>query len=143
MTFENLSEQADCNCLEGAVENHTSKFVIKTNRPSLILNDFKTKWEKGDTNVDTCQKKCGKKGNSMSKIHEEDTNLEDVISIYKILFPFSPSYKPYCTVFKLGENSGVVKSTPSNRNNYHHDFYKCDEFQLDSINYIESISLAV
>lgn len=141
MTFNNLSEHANCKCLDGAFSDNISKFALKTNKPSL--NDFKTKWENGQTDASNCKEICGKKGKSLSIIKENDSNLLDVLSIFKSLFPLAPKYKPHCTIITLGENSGLIKSTPSQNNKYHHDFYKCDDFEIESINYIESIPLAI
>lgn len=143
MTFYNLNETPDCNCLEEATEDYNSRFAIKTNRAEIRENDFKTKWENGDTNVTTCIQRCGKKGKSFSLITENNGNLDEVVNIYREIFSIAPGYRPYCTIITLGENSGVVKSTPSRRNSYHHDFYKCDDFKLASIAYIESIPLAI
>lgn len=143
MTFNNLSQHPNCNCLEGAYENNVSKFALKTNRPSLIPNDFKTKWENGQNGVNTCEEICGKKGKSLSIIEDNDKNLDEVLIIFKALFKLAPGYKPHCTIITLGNKSGLVKSTPSKANKYHHDFYKSDNFDISLINFIESTPLAV
>ena len=78
---------------------------------------------------------------SLSIIHSDDSNLNDVVDIYKKIFPLAPGYKPVCSIVTLGEKNGLVKSTSSQNNIFHHDFYKCDKFDFSKIIFIGSIPL--
>jgi len=141
MTFDKIINNPNCNCLVDAIENSTSKFALKTNKAKIAETNFQSKWEKGDDNHAECKKVCSKKGVSLSIILKDDSNLSDVIDIYKKIFPLAPGYKPFCSIVTLGEKNGLVKSTPSQNNVFHHDFYKCDTFDFNKINYISSIPL--
>ncbi len=141
MTFDNIISNPNCSCLVDAVEDSTSKFALKTNKAKIAEVNFKSKWEKDDNSHTDCKKVCSKKGVSLSIINEDNSNLNKVVDIYKKIFPLAPGYKPVCSIVTLGDKNGLVKSTPSLNNVFHHDFYKCDAFDFNKINYISSIPL--
>jgi hypothetical protein len=141
MTFENLNKDSACNCLDGAAEDLTSTFGLKTNTNVLKESSFKSKWEKGDIpEGNDCKVICSKKGLSLSYWDEE--SKDKVTAIFKQLFPITPQYKPFLSVIKLKNGAGKVKHTPSNKNPFHYDLYKSDSFDLNSVTHINSISLA-
>ena len=141
MTFDKIITNPNCNCLADAKEDNISRFALKTNKAKITENNFLSKWEKGENNSTECKKVCSKKGVSLSIIYEDDGNLKDVVDIYKKIFPIAPGYKPVCSIVTLGDKNGLVKNSPSQNNQFHHDFYKCDNFDFSKINHITSISL--
>lgn len=141
MEFSNLHKDTDCNCLSETFQDNDKIYCIKTNKNKLREVDMKSKWEKGERLEDTdCKRICGKKGKSVTLINEH--NEEKILEIFRQLFPISPTYKPFITKVKFGEETGVLKNTPSLRNEFHHDFYKCDTFKFENVMEIESIPLA-
>lgn len=142
MTFNNLHDGIECDCLEGAEVNVDSQFGRKVNKPLLRLKDFESHWDKDSDNrpVGNCTEICSFKAISLSKMDGE--NKPKVIEIFKQLFPLSPRYRPHICVIQLGVNSGMVKATPQENNPYHHDLYVADEFVFEEIIQVEMIPLA-
>lgn len=140
MNFSALNADTDCNCTQDGLIDNTSHFALKMNKVNMRENDFKTYWEKGKTSTD-CKEICSLKGQSLTIVNSPE-HLETTIEVYKKLFPFSPSYKPFCAIITLNENSGVVKSTPIDINPLHYDFYKCDDFTTEKVSLIQTIPLA-
>lgn len=128
MKFKNILSEHDCDCLDKAIEDNTSHFAIKTMKENLRFQDFQSYWEKGKRPDDNsnCEKVCSLKGVSISIFN--DNTKDEVVSIYKELFPLAPKYKPYLNVVKFYDSSGVVKHTPNDLNIHHYDFYKSDTF---------------
>lgn len=141
MTFDNLLNDTNCDCISNAVNDTDSAFGLVTKNDTLRETYFRTKWEKGQRpdNLTDCKKVCSKKGLSIS-LFDNDT-MDKVISVFSQLFASAPGYKGFISVIKLDIESGVVKSTPSKINPHHFDFYKSDQFDLDKVKCIQSISL--
>jgi hypothetical protein len=137
MEFETILSEHNCDCLDNSVEGNTSNFAIKTMKETLRVQDFYSYWEKGKRPDDNnnCDKVCSYKGVSIS-IFNDDTK-EDVVNTYKELFPLAPKYKPYLSVVKFYDLSGVVKHTPNDGNTHHYDFYKSDTFDYSKVNVIQ------
>ncbi|WP_312312230.1 hypothetical protein [Empedobacter brevis] len=136
MNFTKTFGDIQCNCVEGSNEDTNNNYALKTIKENLRIQDFYSYHEKGKTITDTkCDNICSFRGVSVSLYNEETE--ENVLKLYKELFPLSPGYKPYLKIIKFGENCGKVKHTPSNNNDYHFDFYKCDTFAIDKIEVIE------
>jgi hypothetical protein len=145
MTFRNILHETICDCIENAFEDVSSSFGIKTNNPYLRDVDFKSKWEKGQPLLgNNCSSICGHRGVSMSLLSATDreSNLPDVFNIFKQIFPLSPSYKPFLSIIMFTENTGVLLNSPTSGNRYHHDFYKCDAFNLKQVKLIKVIPLS-
>lgn len=140
MEFNTLNIDTNCNCTKDGLIDNTSHFALKMNKENMRENDFKTYWEKGKTSTE-CEEICSLKGQSLTIVNSTE-DLENTIEVYKKLFPFSPSYKPFCAIITLNENSGVVKSTPIEINPLHYDFYKSDDFTIGKVNLIKTIPLA-
>jgi hypothetical protein len=140
MNFNTLNSDTNCKCTKDATVDNISKFALKMNKSVMRENDFKTYWEKGKRSTD-CVEICSYKGQSLTIVNSK-ADLDATIDIYKKLFPFSPSYKTHCAVITLNENSGLVKSTPSDKNRLHYDFYKEDGFNIDKITTIQIIPLS-
>lgn len=136
MTFENLNADHECDCLSNTRQDTVSEFAMKINKDSIREQDFQSKWEKGQRDIDgNCVKICSLKGNSVSVINQD--NREQIFQTYKSLFKLSPGYKPNVLIFKFYEDAGLLKFTPSKANIYHYDFYKSDDFDHNSIVNIE------
>ena len=140
MDFENIHSDCECNCIDNATEDTVSVWAFKTNKTFLRPADFKTKWEKEDRDALDCKAICGKKGLSMCIFNEE--NKDEVIEIYKKLFPLSPSYRPNLTLVRMRAGCGVHKHTPRPHNQHHFDFYKCDAFKIENIIFLDSKAIA-
>lgn len=136
MEFINIFKDSNCNCLENSKEDFASHYAIKTMKESLRVQDFNSYWEKGKRpNSNDCKEICSYKGVSISIFNEE--TKEEVVNIFKELFPLAPRYKPYLKVIKLYDSSGVVKHTPNEVNIHHYDFYKSDTFEFSKVDIIE------
>lgn len=141
MTFQNVHNGSNCNCIDDAKPDNSSQFGLKTNKNVLREGDFKSKWEK-DPHMESpnCEHTCSMRGLSVSILTHE--TMDKVKDIYKQLFPISPSYKPFLSVIKFGQDTGVIKHTPLPNNLFHYDFYKCDTFSHLQIELIETIPLS-
>lgn len=139
MEFKNILSGHNCNCLDKAIEDHTSHFAIKSMKENLRVQDFQSYWEKGkrpdDKDKSNCEKICSLKGVSISIFN--DATKDEVVTIYKELFPLAPKYKPYLKVVRFYDSSGVVKHTPKEVNIHHYDFYKSDTFDFLNVDVIQ------
>lgn len=137
MEFKKIQSDQNCNCLDKAVEDNNSNFAIKTMKENLRVQDFNSYWEKGKRPNDknSCNEVCSYKGVSISIF--DDNTKEEVINIYKELFPLAPKYKPYLSVVKFYDLSGVVKHTPNDGNTHHYDFYKSDTFDFEKVDVLQ------
>jgi hypothetical protein len=135
MEFKNLTIDHNCDCTENSNEDTVNLFALKTMKSELRLQDFNSYWEKGrKPQSENCKEICSHKGVSISLF--TDKTKDEVTEIYKSLFPLAPKYKPYLSVVKLYESSGLVKHTPDEINKHHHDLYKCDTFDFTKVNLI-------
>lgn len=137
MEFKIILSGHNCDCLDKTVEDNTSNFAMKTMKENLRVQDFYSYWEKGKRPEDNnnCDEVCSYKGVSISIFN--DNTKDDVVNIYKELFPLAPKYKPYISVVKFYDSSGVVKYTPNDDNTHHYDFYKSDAFDFTKIEVIQ------
>lgn len=140
MNFSNLIQDSTCDCLAGSFVENLKKFAIKTNKSHLRDADFKSYWEKGARITESCEDICSLKGQSVN-IASTDEELDYTLKVFKQLFPIAPTYKPHCTVISFKQDSGLVKHTPRTDNDLHYDFYKCDGFNLDMVNFHQTIPL--
>lgn len=141
MTFEDLHKDISCDCIADASQDFESTFGLKTNKDHLREVDFNSHWEKGKKpSSSDCREVCSYKGKSISLIVNDNANA--VLQIFQSLFTLSPGYKPYFTIIKFGEDTGLVKATPDTVNPYHFDFYKCDNFQFSNIEQISSVPIS-
>jgi hypothetical protein len=135
MEFKNLNECAVCNCIQDAKEDYQSNFALKTMKTELRIQDFNSYWDKGKRPISNqCEEICSLKGVSVSIFNDE--TKEAVLEIFKSLFPLAPKYKPFLSVVKLYDKSGLVKHTPNELNQYHFDFYKSDNFDFAKVELI-------
>lgn len=139
MTFENVTKDTTCNCLVGSSEDTDSTFARVLFKEKPTDKDFYSKWDKGNIDTD-CEKVCGLKGVSVSKVGDE-TVKNKIVSYYSDIFKISPNYKRGVLIFKLKKDAGVIKPTPSRGNPYHNDLYKSDTFSLSSVEEVETCYL--
>jgi hypothetical protein len=135
MEFKNLNEGTVCTCIKDAKEDYQSNFALKTMKTELRIQDFSSYWERGKRpSSNQCEEICSLKGVSVSIFNDE--TKEAVIEIFKSLFPLAPKYKPFLSVVKFYDKSGLVKHTPIELNQYHFDFYKSDNFDFAKVELI-------
>lgn len=149
MNFTNIQNDTPphCNCLENATVTFDKQFARHIYKPNVRPQDFYSKWEKWKNNnafpldfdYNNCKQICGNKGVS---IHVwENASKETIINEYLNNFKITGKAQNSILIFKLRENAGAVVYTPQSSNPYHYDFYKADNFSLDSIADLEVISL--
>lgn len=135
MEFKKLSIDHNCDCTENAREDTVNLFAIKTMKNVLRIQDFNSYWEKGKKpQIENCKEICSYKGVSISIFTDE--TKDEVTEVYKSLFPLFPKYKPYLSVVRFYESSGLVKHTPNEVNKHHYDLYKCDTFDFAKVDLI-------
>ena len=139
MTFNNITNDTNCNCFDVAAENVTSLFARVLKKSKVTDKDFFSHWERNHRAVE-CEKICGLKGVSVSKIDDNEIKGK-IVSYYSEVFKVSPNYKRGVLIFKLKNDAGIFKSTPSKNNPYHHDLYKSDGFTLKLVDEIETCDL--
>lgn len=143
MNFTKLHRDTVCNCMEDTKEDFVSEFGIKADKKDLRLVDFKSKWERNQRPEPGKENDCYTitllKGKSMSIITNK--NLNEVKALYSTMGNLAPKYKRFMILFKLKNNSGVVRKTVARANPHHYTFFKCDEFELSNVTQTKSISL--
>lgn len=137
MKFESILSGHNCDCLDKAVKDNSSIFAMKTMKENMRVQDFSSYWEKGKRPEDSnnCDEVCSYKGVSISIFN--DNTKEEVVNVYRELFPLAPKYKPYLSIVKFYDLSGIVKHTPNEGNNHHYDFYKSDTFDFTKVDVIK------
>lgn len=139
MNFETITKDTTCNCLEGVAEDTISTFARVLYKEKASEKDFYSKWDKGARDTD-CEKVCGLKGVSVSKVCDEEVKNK-IVSYYSDIFKISPNYKRGVLIFKIKKGAGVIKPTPSRNNPYHNDLYKSDAFALSAVEEVETCYL--
>ena len=137
MTFSFIHDDIECDCIEGAVEDNNSAFLRTIDGSIPKERDFLSHWERykkqgKELPIESCDKTCGLKGLSVNKI--DGYNEGEISNIVKNRLLFLPQgRKKFICKFKLDNGSGVVKHTPNEIHESHHDLYKCDEFDMNKI----------
>lgn len=163
MTFQNLTNDSDCNCLEGAQADHHRCFARKINKPLPLEKDFESHWEKAKRKEfaetqweesererfewqwreskkdENCYDVCGKKGISINLWDE--ALRQETIDYFATTFKITPKHKDSLLVLKFKAEAGVTKHTPLENNGQHYDFYKDDNFSLLCCETVEIINL--
>ncbi len=138
MTFNQLLHDTDCDFLANSEVKTETIFARKINKPEATANDFRTHWERGKT-AEECDKICGLKGISINKWNENTE--KDVIQKLLTTFRITPKHKDSILVFNFLADAGQVAYTPNEKDQSHHDFYKSDEFSLQSLHSVQCIAL--
>ena len=142
MEFKNLHADINCDCVVDCSHEPETLFALKTPEKSLSELDFKSYWDLGrrEKKNNGCNATCALKAQSISIINDENQNV--VKNIYQEIFKITPGYYgPYYTIVKFKDECGLTKASPSTRNPYHYDFYKCDEFKLENVELVSSVNL--
>jgi hypothetical protein len=139
MTFNNITKDTTCNCFDGTVEDTVSTFARVIKNEKITDFDFRSYWEQNRRSSD-CSEVCLLKGVSVSKINN-DIIKNEKINYYKAIRKVSPKYKSGILFFKLKDDAGVCKSTPSRDNPQHNTIYKSDGFELNLVVEIETCYL--
>ena len=143
MTFNNILAQTHCNCLEDSFENYSDTFARRSDKsPSPKARDFKSYYEGGKIveDLNNCQEVCGHRGVSL-EIWNADTR-DKILEKFLESAQISPQFRKVLNIIRLKSNAGIVKYTPEQGleyNEFHYDFYKSDDFQIDMIELVEQI----
>lgn len=143
MEFTLLHDDVECNCIEGAGEDNQSAFLrtIDGNEPKE--KDFFSHWERYKKQGkplphDNCGEACALKGLSINK--GDGYSEDEILEVYKnrlLYLSEKERRKRSVYKFKLGGEVGVVKHTPDEYHDSHHDLYKCDAFTIDKLQVVE------
>jgi len=150
MTFNNLHQDVpqNCSCIENATiikENQIYTRFLKY--PEIESRYFETHWEKWTkkgkiptfVKQNDCANICLYKNASVDNYTDE--NRAWIINYYLKQFRVTQKDKNAILVFQLKPKAGLIEHTPSEKNPFHHSFFKEDEFSIDSIEIIELIEL--
>ncbi len=143
MNFKFIHKNTDCLCAKSSdmLQNDERIFARFIRKPNIRENDFKSYSDKGRTPTkNTCKAICSFLGVSVSLWNDESKDF--IIELYAKLFKLNMKKKTdSILLFKLKNNIGVCKSTPSEPNPHHYDFYKSDEFDISKVEVIDIINI--
>jgi hypothetical protein len=141
MTFDQLHNDVECNCIEDAYQDHDGSYVRKINKDSLLEKDFVTHWERqiGHDAVN-CNDKCSFKAVSINQFSDE--NLPQIIDHYTTTFNINPKKGCYYIRFKIPDGQGLVKPDPLENDLSHFGLYKSDIFSINSLEILETVKFA-
>lgn len=143
MEFSVIREGNTCRCIEGGEENLVQTFAHKVRiAENLNLSDFRSPHERGRIPTENdCEMICGYRGVSFDlwDTHSKDKVLEK----YNLTLDVSRKLKDRICIIKFKKDAGLLKFTPNQtqHDEYHHDLYKADNFDLTKMEIIESVSL--
>jgi hypothetical protein len=141
MEFDLLHEDTDCNCTDGATQDFQNLYARKINKPDISEKDLKTHWERGKRPDSlSCVCVCGYKGVSVDSWNESSEDV--VIGKFLTTFRITPRHKDSIYIFRLKQDAGLLKHTPTKDDPFHYDFYKSDEFKQQMLEEVEIISLS-
>lgn len=138
MTFENISNGHDCDCLsKTSIPSPEDTFLRKLRKENLADKDFETHWERGiGVDKTECEDICNYKALSINLTSDEIENL--ILEHYKTTFTINPKKGGHCLKFKIKEGAGKIIYSPIITGDSHHNFFKSDLFNLD---YIEPVTV--
>ena len=138
MKFEKLHNGIECNCVKKAVDDFDNKYLRKLRKDQLSEKDFLTHWERGIGNEETdCEKICSYNGISINQADEKTENI--IIEKYKTTFNINPKKGAHLLKFKIKNNAGKVSHAPLEDDDTHYNFFKSDEFNLETLEVIETV----
>lgn len=141
MTFENIINDTNCNCIENSFEDTNNEYIRKLKKDKIEDKDFITHWERiigRDSQI--CKDVCSYKSISIDLC--QDNNIGIITNKYKITFHINPKKGAYYIKFKFDENAGKIVHTNDKNDITHHEFYKSDEFTLGKIKIINTVKYA-
>jgi hypothetical protein len=139
MTFSQLHENIDCDCVRNSRENTEDSFARKVTKIKKAKEaDFKTHHERGKQPADgSCESICSCRGLSIDIWNTE--TKDKIFDKLNKSYDISPGLKKVLLVVKLKKNAGHVAPTPTADNPFHYDLYKADSFKVES--HIELIEI--
>jgi hypothetical protein len=134
MTFTNIREGHEFNCIEECTEDTSSIFARRIDKDKLKLKDFRTYWESGKRPPGTPTKDsiCGYKGISISR-YQTSSERSAVMANFMQQVALSPAYRKFLAEIQFKPGCGMTKHTPTTNDASHHDFYKCDSFDVNNV----------
>jgi hypothetical protein len=145
MTFNNISSETNCTCINDAFEDPNKLYARKIGKSGSIPKDrdFKSYWEGGKRpdNLSDCQLVCSYKGVSVNPWN--DTTRDFVIDLYTQSVRITPKHEKKICIFKLDSEGGKYRHTPEKGNDSHHDLIKSDQFTIEKIQCQEMIPINV
>ncbi|MEY4538579.1 MAG: hypothetical protein RLZZ306_336 [Bacteroidota bacterium] len=143
MTFDSLHADTDCDCLESTFEVESKLFARKIGKPLARFSDFYSHWERNKKPaILTCNNTCMYKGLSCNEWSEE--SKEQVLEKYIRLINSQEktgAISDAILIFKIKNDGGSMKYSPSKKDISHHTFFKSDTFEMNCIEIVEVINL--
>lgn len=136
MLFTRLQDGHTCDCTSGAAEDISSVFSRRIKASQLQDSDFLSYCETGfaEKKSGDCDHKCRFRGVSINKF--EEITRASVHKIYSEAHTFAPGVIRKFVVFRLKASSGLVRPTPTYKDDTHHTLFKKDDFGLDCLEVI-------
>ena len=140
ITFNALLD-IECSCLQGKIEecrqDTESSFCRKISANRLRIQDFRSDWERGKREIggervaeDDCEAILSLKGISINMYNERTKGA--IIAKYRTTFALTRRSAKYA-VFRFQPDAGKVRSSRTDLDPSHRDFYKCDAFTMDHV----------
>lgn len=139
MTFNNIREDTECEMPTDMSIDTEGVYLRRIPKSYLRAEgkDFKSEWERKPSNrlEKDCEKVSSLKGVSLQRVASDDSNLEDILKVFRTSLSIARNGNKYICQFKLSQQSGLVRHspTPEKKDWHHHDLYKSDQFNLDEL----------
>jgi hypothetical protein len=139
MTFNQLHENIECNCVVNSAENTSNHFARNVSKTTKVkATDFRSHHERGKIQTDnSCKTVCSYRGVSIDIWNEE--SKKKISDRLNRSHEISPGVKKVLLIFKLKKDAGQIEFSPTSDNPFHYDLYKADGF--DSQSHIEFIEV--
>jgi hypothetical protein len=138
MTFKNIQADTNCDCLNGANIDTENEYVRRLRKETVVDKDFQTHWERGiRPEIDNCENICSYKGVSINQFRNEF--VEQILNKYKTTFSINPKKGAFYLKFKLTKDAGKVKFASEEDDNSHYNFFKADNFDLNSLVILDTV----
>jgi len=146
MTFENIHKDIECLCAESSdfIEDDERIFARVIRKPNIREQDFLSHFEKGKLPTQRnpkCAIICSFRGVSVD-LWTASTKIKIIDKYIKDFQINTGKQKDSILIFKNSKDIGVCKSSPSDKNPYHHDFYKSDGFDFTKVDILEIIRIS-
>ncbi len=129
MEFKQLHSGTNCDCISSAVENYVASFSRKvSDKPNLLhIRNFRLPTKFRDAPFVDCKTHCATKSLSIDIFNGENESF--LCKLHSESVGIAPAFRSQLLVFKIKEEGGMVKPTPSKKNPYHYDLYCPDGFE--------------